>query len=75
MHAIGDAAQSLALDAIEEVSLACGPSDHRTRIEHAGLQVDDWDTLTRWRAAGAIPVPTAAFMHGEADGRTAGLPA
>jgi predicted amidohydrolase YtcJ len=74
MHAIGDAAQSLALDAIEEVNLACGPSDHRTRIEHAGLQVDDWDTLARWRAAGAIPVPTAAFMHGEADGRTAGLP-
>jgi predicted amidohydrolase YtcJ len=75
MHAIGDAAQSLALDAIEEVNLACGPSDHRTRIEHAGLLVDDWSELDRWRAAGAIPVPTAAFMHGERDDRTTTLPA
>jgi predicted amidohydrolase YtcJ len=74
MHAIGDAAQSLALDAIEEVNLACGRSDHRTRIEHAGLLVDDWRELDRWQAAGAIPVPTAAFMHGERDDRTATLP-
>jgi hypothetical protein len=41
MHAIGDAAQSLALDAVEEVNLACGAGDHRTRIEHAGLVTSD----------------------------------
>jgi hypothetical protein len=67
MHAIGDAAQSLGLDAIEEVNLACGPGDHRTRIEHAGLVTADWTQFTRMRAAGAIPVPTAAFMYGEPD--------
>jgi predicted amidohydrolase YtcJ len=67
MHAIGDAAQELALDAVEEVNLAFGPSDHRTRVEHIGNHVHDWSQLARIRDAGIVPVPNAVFLHQEPD--------
>jgi predicted amidohydrolase YtcJ len=74
MHAIGDAAHSMAMDAVDEVNVAHGSGDHRTRIEHIGLAVTQWDHLPRLRDAGIIPVPTAAFMHFEPDDREAALP-
>ncbi|HEX7298678.1 MAG TPA: amidohydrolase [Solirubrobacteraceae bacterium] len=67
MHAIGDAAQAMALDAVEDVNLACGESDHRTRVEHIGNHLCDWSVLPRMRAAGIVPVPNVVFLHQEAD--------
>ncbi len=74
MHAIGDAAHSMAMDAIEAVNVARGNNDHRTRIEHIGLATTDWSTLGRLKEIGAVPVPTAAFMHFEPDDHEATLP-
>jgi predicted amidohydrolase YtcJ len=75
MHARGDAAHSMAIDAIEAVNVARGNGDHRTRIEHIGLvKADDGSQFARLKAVGAVPVPTAAFMHFEPDDHEANLP-
>jgi predicted amidohydrolase YtcJ len=65
MHAIGDAAQEMALAAVEEVNHAIGNGDHRTRIEHIGNHVFDPGLLPRMREAGVIPVPNAVFIFSE----------
>ncbi|MEA2275150.1 MAG: hypothetical protein QOC78_110 [Solirubrobacteraceae bacterium] len=67
MHAIGDVAQEMALDAVEDVNVAFGAGDHRTRIEHIGNHMWDWSQPARMRAAGIVPVPNAVFIHQEAD--------
>jgi predicted amidohydrolase YtcJ len=67
MHAIGDAAQEMALDAVEDVNAAFGASDHRTRIEHIGNYLFDWSQLPRMSDAGIVPVPNAVFLHQEPD--------
>jgi predicted amidohydrolase YtcJ len=67
MHAIGDAAQEMALDAVEDVNAAFGASDHRTRIEHIGNYLSDWSQLPRMSDAGIVPVPNAVFLHQEPD--------
>jgi predicted amidohydrolase YtcJ len=67
MHAIGDAAQEMALDAVEDVNLAFGAGDHRTRVEHIGNHLSDWAQLERMRAAGIVPVPNAVFLDQEPD--------
>lgn len=65
VHAIGDAAQELALDAFEEARRVCPPRGMRHRLEHvANLWVDD-DLLDRIASADIIPVPTAAFLHAD----------
>jgi predicted amidohydrolase YtcJ len=67
MHAVGDAAQEFAMDAVEEVNHAFPATDHRTRIDHIGTDCSP-ATLTRLREAGIVPTPTVAFMHdGAAD--------
>lgn len=65
MHAIGDAAQEMALAAVEEVNAALGPSDHRTRIEHIGNHMFDMGQIDRMLAAGVVPVPNAVFIFAE----------
>ena len=67
MHAIGDAAQEMALTAVEEVNRTLGEGDHRTRIEHIGNHVFDPSQLARLRDAGVIPVPNAVFIFAEED--------
>jgi predicted amidohydrolase YtcJ len=67
MHAIGDAAQDMALTAVEEVNRTLGQGDHRTRIEHIGNHVFDAGQPARLRAAGVIPVPNAVFIYAEED--------
>jgi predicted amidohydrolase YtcJ len=74
MHAIGDAAHSMGIDAVEAVNTARGNGDHRTRIEHIGLALTDRTQFARIKAAGIIPVPTAAFMHFEPDDHETYLP-
>ncbi len=65
MHAIGDAAQEMALGAVEEVNAAVGASDHRTRIEHIGNHMFDSGQIGRMVAAGVVPVPNAVFIFAE----------
>lgn len=64
IHAIGDVAQEMAIDAIREANRV--HPGLRPRIEHVANLVTDPTQLDRIQAAGAIPVPTAAFMHGTA---------
>ena len=54
-HAIGDAAISLALDAIEAARAACGGSVARPMITH--LQLAGPDHLARMAAAGVVALP------------------
>lgn len=63
MHAVGSVAQELALDAVEETNRTHPATDHRSRIEHVGNAICDPAILPRLAPAGAIPVPTASFMH------------
>jgi predicted amidohydrolase YtcJ len=65
IHAIGDLAQHLALDAIEEARRVAEPGDYRTRLEHvANLWIDD-AIVRRLIDLEVIPVPTAAFIHAD----------
>ncbi|MDH6195264.1 putative amidohydrolase YtcJ [Mycobacterium frederiksbergense] len=65
IHAIGDLAQHLALDAIEEAGRVAGPGDRRTRLEHAAnLWIDD-ALVRRLHELDVIPVPTAGFIHAD----------
>jgi hypothetical protein len=52
VHAIGDRANSLVLDAFEKAARANGPRDRRFRIEHA--QVVRRQDLPRYKALGVI---------------------
>jgi hypothetical protein len=63
MHAVGSVAQELALDAVEETNRTHPAADHRSRIEHVGNAICDPAILPRLAPAGAVPVPTASFMH------------
>jgi len=67
IHCIGDAAQEMALDAIEAVAHLYPDYDHRTRLEHISCECSDWDQVDRMLSAGIIPVPTAAFMYALTD--------
>lgn len=65
VHAIGDAAQAMVLDAVEQVNRMHGMSDHRTRVEHLMNETFAGIGFDRVAELGVIPVPTAAFMHSE----------
>ncbi|MQA05903.1 MAG: amidohydrolase family protein [Streptosporangiales bacterium] len=70
MHAIGDAAQDLALESIAQAVTRSPGWEHRTRIEHIANHGIRADQLDRMRRLGVIPVPTAAFMHVTAPEQT-----
>jgi hypothetical protein len=61
IHAIGDRAQDLALDALESALATAPRADPRHRIEHLG-NVWREPAIERAERLGVIPVPTAAFM-------------
>jgi predicted amidohydrolase YtcJ len=63
LHAIGDAAQELTLDAIAEATRAVPGKDHRIRVEHLANHISDRGALARIKELGAVAVPTAAFMY------------
>jgi predicted amidohydrolase YtcJ len=63
LHAIGDAAQELTLDAIAEATRAVPGKDHRIRVEHLANHIKDARQLERIKDLGVIAVPTAAFMY------------
>jgi predicted amidohydrolase YtcJ len=59
LHAIGDRAVRMALDAFEEVARRNGPRDRRGRIEH--LEVPDPADLPRFAQLGVIASTQAIF--------------
>lgn len=61
IHAIGDAAIDLVLDAYEEAMRAAPRPDPRHRIEHFSV-VDD-AILARTARLGVIPIPGTSFLH------------
>ncbi|RGE23273.1 amidohydrolase [Leucobacter sp. wl10] len=62
VHAIGDLAQDLVLEAVEQAAARVGPPRLPTRIEHAGNLKLDAGLVARMRELGVVPVPTANFM-------------
>ncbi len=61
IHAIGDAAIDLVLDAYEEAQRANPRADARHRIEHCSI-VDD-RILGRIRNLGVVPIPGTSFLR------------
>ena len=61
IHAIGDAAIDLVLDAYEEAQTANPRPDTRHRIEHCSI-VDD-RILGRIRDLGVVPIPGTSFLR------------
>jgi predicted amidohydrolase YtcJ len=61
IHAIGDAAIDLVLDAYEEAQAATPRPDPRHRIEHCSI-VDD-RILGRIHDIGAVPIPGTSFLR------------
>ncbi|MFF9118718.1 amidohydrolase [Streptomyces massasporeus] len=61
VHALGDRAIDVVLDAFEAAQRAYPRTDARPRIEHCGLTRPD--QLARLRALGVIPVPQAVFVE------------
>ncbi|MEE9230278.1 MAG: amidohydrolase [Acidobacteriota bacterium] len=67
LHAIGDRAQDIALDAFEAALETHPRKDHRHRIEHMGIALSGGKALARARRLGVIPVPTIAFLWADSS--------
>jgi predicted amidohydrolase YtcJ len=65
-HAIGDLAVDTVLDAYEAALQTLPRSDHRHRIEHAGLTSER--AVSRMAALGVIPSPQGRFVGEIGDG-------
>ncbi len=61
VHAIGDAAIDLILDAYEEAQRANPRPDPRHRIEHCSIV--DIDTIRRIKKLGVVPIPGTSFLY------------
>ena len=61
IHAIGDSAIDLVLDAYEEAQNADPRPDPRHRIEHCSI-IDE-EMIARIGRLGAIPIPGTSFLH------------
>lgn len=65
VHAIGDRAVDVALDAIEEAQRRRPLPDRRHRIEHSGMTRPD--QLDRYARSGIIPVVQPSFLYRYGD--------
>jgi hypothetical protein len=65
IHAIGDAAIELVLDAYDEAQAAAPRPDPRHRIEHCSIV--DAGLIQRIAATGALPIPGTSFLHAFRD--------
>jgi hypothetical protein len=63
MHAIGDKALDMALDAVETALDELPRENHRHRIEHAGIRSCTLEHLGRMKKMEVIPVPTPAWIY------------
>jgi len=62
VHAIGDRAMDMALDAFEKATRSYPRADHRHRIEHFGNWMVIPERLERARKMHVLPVPNLSFM-------------
>jgi predicted amidohydrolase YtcJ len=62
VHAIGDRAMDMALDAFEKATASYPRTDHRHRIEHFGNWMVIPERLERARKMQVLPVPNLSFM-------------
>ncbi|MFM1815090.1 MAG: hypothetical protein RLZ98_1785 [Pseudomonadota bacterium] len=63
VHAIGDVAMDMALNAIAAAVRAAPRGDHRHRVEHLGNWLVDEKRLALIKETGVLPVPNIPFMH------------
>ena len=63
IHAIGDMAMDMALDALVKAITANPRRDHRHRVEHLGNWMVDQARLATIVEYGILPVPNIPFMH------------
>ena len=63
IHAIGDKAMDMALDAVDKALTANPRDDHRHRIEHLGNWMITPERLARIRRLDVLPVPNVPFLH------------
>jgi predicted amidohydrolase YtcJ len=66
IHALGNRAQDMALDAYDLAQREYPRADARNRIEHAGNQeagATSQEQLDRMKRLGVIPVPTGAWIY------------
>jgi predicted amidohydrolase YtcJ len=63
MHAMGDVAMDMALDAFDKSITACPRHDHRHRIEHMGNWMVTPERIQTMRRLGIVPVPNLAFGY------------
>ncbi|MGH9298338.1 MAG: amidohydrolase, partial [Acidimicrobiales bacterium] len=70
-HAIGDAAVSFVLEALEEALGRKARHDHRHRIEHCGVTTPQ--ALDHIARLGVVPVPQGRFVGEIGDGMLAAL--
>ena len=61
IHAIGDAAIDLVLDAYEAAQKKTPRQDTRHRIEHCSIV--DLETIEQIRRLGVVPIPGTSFLH------------
>lgn len=66
IHAMGDRAQEMALDAYEN-ALNKNPKNHRHRIEHFGCDMGNHSLWRRARDLNIIPVVTIGWLYAYAD--------
>jgi len=67
MHAAGDKANDIALDAVETAFEKYGARDHRFRIEHMGNVYPQMHRFERAKKIGVLPVPNMGFINSWAD--------
>jgi predicted amidohydrolase YtcJ len=67
IHAMGDVAMDMALDAIDKSVTAHPRFDHRHRIEHMGNNMVTPARIARMKRLGILPIPNVSFLHHVAE--------
>jgi len=67
MHAAGDKATDMALEAVEKARKTYLRPDHRTRIEHMGNVYPRKHRFERAKKLGVLPVPNMGFINSFGD--------
>ncbi len=63
VHAIGDVAMDMILEAYEKALTRLARPDHRHRVEHLGNWMMTPERIARSKRLGLLPVPNPAFLY------------
>lgn len=63
IHAMGDVAMDMALDALDKALTAYPRTNHRHRIEHMGNNMCTPERIARIRRLDVLPIPNMSFLH------------